>query len=139
MNSFIRCSAIVVAVLGVVSIVFGAMFITQARSAKQEIASAIQPLKIVEVDAKYEVVKTNQMALAAAEEPKIQAGQAAPSAMYNYLTVQRTALGLIQSNIGLAGFVMTSGIIDIIVGLGLILAGLALFKKDRSVAKTTTG
>ncbi len=134
MNTCIRCSAIVVAVLGVVGLVFGAILITQASSAEQEIANEIQPLTIAEVDAKYEEVKTNQMALAMTEEPNIQAGQAAPSAMYNYLTIQRTSLGLARANIGLAGFVRTSGIIDIIVGLGLILAGVGLFKKGQSMA-----
>ncbi len=134
MNTCKRMSAIVVAVLGVVCLVFGIIFITQASSAEQEIADEIQPLTIAEVDAKYEVVKTNQMALAMTEEPNIQAGRAAPSAMYNYLTVQRTSLGLARTNIGLAGFVRTSGIIDIIVGVGLILAGLGLFKKTQSVA-----
>ena len=66
----------------------------------------------------------------ATEEPNIQAGRAAPSAMYNYLTIQRTSLGLARANIGLAGFTRTSGIIDVVVGLGLILVGLELFKKD---------
>jgi len=127
-----RASAIIIAVLGVVGLVFGIMFITQASSAEQEIANEIQPLTIAQVDAKYEAVKTNQMALAMTEEPQIQAGQAAPSAMYNYLTVQRTSLGLTKTNIGLAGFVRTSGIIDIIVGLGLILAGVGLFRKARA-------
>jgi hypothetical protein len=134
MNTCKRGSAIVVAVLGVVCIVFGIIFITQASSAEQEIANEIQPLKIAEVDAKYEAVKTNQMALAKTEEPQIQAGKAAPSAMYNYLTAQRASLGLAKTNIGLAGFVRTSGIIGIIVGVGLILAGLGLFKKGQSVA-----
>lgn len=134
MNTWTRWIAVVVAVLGVVSLVFGIIFVAQASSAEQEITSEIQPLKIAEVDAKYEAVKTNQMALAKTEEPKIQAGTAAPSAMYNYLTIQRTSLGLARANIGLAGFVRTSGIIDIIVGLGLILAGAGLFKRGRSVA-----
>ena len=74
------------------------------------------------------------MTIRAAEEPNIQAEQAAPSARYNYLTIQRTALGLARTNVGLAAFVRTSGIIDIIVGLGLILAGVGLFKKGRSAA-----
>jgi len=129
----------VVALLGVACLVFGIIFILQASSAKQEISDEIQPLTIAEVDAKYEVVKTNQMALAMVEEPKIQAQTAAPSAMYNYLTIQRTSLGLAKANVGLAGFVRTSGIIDIIVGVGLILAGVVLFRKGRSVAKITAG
>jgi len=134
MNTFTRWSAIVVAVLGVVGLVFGIIFITQASSSEKEVAESIQPVTLTELDAKYEAVKTSQMAIRAAEEPNIQAGTAAPSAMYNYLTIQRTALGLARTNVGLAGFVRTSGIIDIIVGLGLILAGVGLFKKGRGAA-----
>ena len=134
MNACKRGSAIVVAVLGVVCLVFGIIFITQASSAEQEVADEIQPLTIAEVDAKYDAVKALQQTQAATEEPGIQARTAAPSTMYNYLTVQRTSLGLARTNIGLAGFVRTSGIIDIIVGVGLILAGLGLFKKTQSVA-----
>lgn len=125
--------AIVVMVLGVACLVFGIIFMAQAGSAEQQIADEIQPLAIGEVDARYEAVKTSQMALAAAEEPGIQAGTAAPSAMYNYLTIQRTSLGLARANIGLASFVRMNGIIDIIVGLGLVLAGVCLFKKGQSI------
>ncbi|MBA7711824.1 hypothetical protein ES703_120790 [subsurface metagenome] len=134
MNACTRWSAIVVAVLGVVCLVFGIIFITQAGSSEKEIAESIQPVTLAELDATYEVVKTKQMGIRAVEEPNIQAETAAPSATYNYLTIQRTALGLARTNVGLAAFVRTSGIIGIIVGLGLILAGVGLFKKSRSEA-----
>ena len=134
MNTCTRWSAIVVVVLGVVGLVFGIIFITQAGSSEKEVAESIQPVTLSELDATYEAVKTKQMAIRAAEEPNIQAETAAPSAMYNYLTIQRTALGLARTNVGLAGFVRISGIIGIIVGLGLILAGAGLFKKGRSEA-----
>jgi len=134
MNTCTRWSAIVVVVLGVVCLVFGIIFITQAGSAEKEVAESIQPITLAELDATYEAVKAKQMDIRAVEEPNIQAQTAAPSTTYNYLTVQRTALGLARTNIGLAGFVRTSGIIDIIVGLGLILAGVGLFKKGRSTA-----
>ena len=139
MNTFTRLSAIAVIVLGLVGLVFGILFITQASSAEQAIADEIQPLTIAKVDPSYEAIKTNQMALAMTEEPQIQAGEAAPSTMYNYLTVQRASLGLVKTNIGLAAFVRSSGIINIIVGLGLILAGVGLFKQTRSVAKIAAG
>lgn len=129
-----RVISIIVLILGVASLVFGVLFITQASSAEQEIADSIQPLKISEVDAKYEAVKTQQMALRMSEEPQIQAGKAAPSAMYNYLTIQRASLGLTRSQIGLASFTRTSGIINVILGLGLILAGAGLLKRRQSVA-----
>lgn len=139
MNTFTRLGAIAVTVLGLAGLVFGILFIAQASSAEQAIADEIAPLTIAEVDPSYDAVKTNQVALAMTEEPQIQAGEAAPSTMYNYLTVQRTSLGLAKTNIELVGLVRTIGIINIIVGLGLILAGVGLFKQSRSAAKITTG
>ena len=65
----------------------------------------------------------------AAEEPNIQAGKAAPSAMYNYLSAQRALLGLAKANMGTVDAVRTNGIIDIVTGLGLVLAGVALMYK----------
>jgi high-affinity Fe2+/Pb2+ permease len=127
-----RVMAIIVAILGVASLVLGILFVTAASSAEQEIADSIQPLTISEVDAKYDAVKQTQMALRMTEEPQIQAGKAAPSAMYNYLTIQRTSLGLTRSEIGLASFTRTSGIINIILGAGLILAGVGLLKRRQS-------
>jgi len=127
-----RVMAIVILILGVASLAFGVLFVTEASSAEQEIADSIQPLPIAEVDARYDAVKESQMALRMVEEPEIQAGKAAPSAMYNYLTIQRTALGLTRSQIGLVSFTRTSGIINVILGLGLILAGAGLLKKARA-------
>jgi hypothetical protein len=124
-----RAIAIIVMVLGVASLALGILFIIQASSAENEIAAEIQPVKIAEVDGKYDAVKTKQMALAATEEPQIQAGKAAPSAMYNYLSGQRTSLGLARANIGTASFVRTSGIVELIIGVGLVLAGLGLLRK----------
>lgn len=124
-----RIIAIIVAILGLVGLVFGIMFVLQAGSAEQAVSTEIQPLKIADVNSKYDDVKAKQMSLAATEEPQIQAGKVAPSAMYTYLTVQRTSLGLAKTNIGLAAFVRTCGIIEIIIGLGLILAGILFLKK----------
>ncbi|MDD5288959.1 MAG: hypothetical protein PHY28_07630 [Dehalococcoidales bacterium] len=124
-----RCMGMIVALVGVASLVLGIIFIVQAGSARQEVADSIAPLKISEVNAKYDAVKAKQAQLMSAEEPKIQAGQAQPSAMYNYLTVQKVGLGLTRTNIGVAGFLQTSGIIDIILGIGLLLAGMAMLKK----------
>jgi hypothetical protein len=136
MNTCMRWSAIMVAIIGVVALVFGIMFIVQARSAEQDIANEVQPLKIADVNIKYEAVAASQMALAAAEEPQIQAKKAAPSTTYIYLSAQRALLGLAKSNLGVAGFVRTSGIIDVLVGLSLILAGVCMgcCKKSPSVA-----
>ena len=129
-----RLCSIVVSLVGVVALVFGIIFITQAGSSAQEVADSIQPVKLAELDGTYETVKAKQMAIRAAEEPQIQAGTAAPSSTYNYLTIQRSSLGLARTNVGLAGFVRTSGILDILVGIGLVLAGVGLFKHSQSVS-----
>jgi hypothetical protein len=124
-----RSIAVVILLLGLVGLVFGIIFIFQAGSAEQEIADLIQPLKISEVDGKYDEVVAKQSAIKAAEEPAIQAGQAVPSPMYNYLSTQRASLGLARANIGTAAFVRTMGIINIILGAGFVLTGIAVYRK----------
>ena len=124
-----RVMAIIILILGLASLVLGILFVTEASSAEDEIAESIAPLPIGDVDSRYEEVKAQQSAMRTVEGPAIQAG-ADPSAKYNYLTIQRTSLGLTRSQIGLASLTRTSGIINIILGLGLILAGVGLFKKS---------
>jgi hypothetical protein len=115
--------ALVIIAVGAVSLVFGIIFIVQAGSARQQVADDIAPLTLDQLDAKYDEVVTKYNAMRTAEEPKIQAGQAAPSTTYNYLTIQKTGLGLARTNVGLADFIRTTGIIDIILGVGLLFAG----------------
>jgi hypothetical protein len=124
-----RVIAIIVMILGLASLADGGVFIMQASSAEKEIAESIQPLKLADVDSRYEDVKAKQTAIKMAEEPQIQAGQAQPSAMYNYLTIQRTGLGKTRAEIGMASFTRMSGTINVIVGAGLILAGVGLLRK----------
>ena len=71
-----RVIAIIVMILGLASLVFGVIFITQASSAEKQIAESIQPLRLADVESRYEDVKAKQSALKMAEEPAIQAGQA---------------------------------------------------------------
>jgi hypothetical protein len=129
-----RVIAIIVAILGLAGLVFGILYITQASAADKEIADSVAPLTLDQVDAKYNTISANYNKYKADEEPQIQAGKAAPSVMYDYLSAQRALLGLARANIGTATFVRTSGIVDIIMGLGLILAGIALFRKSQSAA-----
>ncbi len=127
-----RVMAVIVVILGLASLVMGILFVTQSASAKDKVAESIAPLPLAQLDAKYDEVKAKQAQVKMAEEPKIQAGQAQPSATYNYLTIQKTGLGLARANVGTADFVLTTGIIDIILGLGLILAGLGILRKAQS-------
>jgi hypothetical protein len=129
-----RALAVIVVILGLAALVFGILFIPQASSAEQEIADSVAPLTLDQVDAKYDAVAVKYDALKAAEEPQIQAKTAAPTINYVYLSAQRALLGLAKSNIGTAKFVRLNGIIDILVGLGLVLAGLGLLRKSQSAA-----
>jgi hypothetical protein len=129
-----RAIAIIIVILGLAGLVFGILFVTQAGSAEQEVADSVAPLTLDQVDAKYDAVAVKYDAMKAAEEPKIQAGQAAASDTYNYLSAQRALLGLARSNIGTASFARTSGVVDILIGLGLVLAGIGMLRKIQSGA-----
>jgi hypothetical protein len=54
--------------------------------------------------------------------------------LYAYLSGQRALLGLAKSNLGLAMFTRLSGIVGIVLGLGVVLSGLALLRKAQSAA-----
>jgi uncharacterized membrane protein len=124
-----RFYGIIVALIGVAILAMGIVFLAQANTAKKTVADEISPVTLSNLNAQYNTVEAAQEKQMAAEEPGIQAGQAAPSAMYNYLSAQRALLGLAKSNVGTAGFVMMSGTVDIVLAIGLILIGLALYMK----------
>jgi len=110
--------AIVVAALGVACLVFGVMFILQAGSNEQRVADELEPLQISEVNATYGQVSA---ALAMSQDP----------AEIQSLTIQKTSLGLARANIGTIKFLRNSGIVNIIIGTGLIVAGGGLFRRDQ--------
>lgn len=120
---------LIIIAVGAVSLVFGIIFIMQAGSARQQVADDITPLTLDQLDVKYDEVVTKYNAMRTAEEPKIQAGQTAPSTTYNYLTIQKTGLGLARTNVGLADFVRTTGIINILLGVGFLFTGVLLMQK----------
>ncbi|MGP8079453.1 MAG: hypothetical protein ACLPVI_02955 [Dehalococcoidales bacterium] len=126
-----RFYGIIVALIGVAILVMGIVFMAQANTAKKTVANEISPITLSNLNAQYNTVEAAQEKQMAAEEPGIQAGQAAPSAMYNYLSAQRALLGLAKSNMGTSGFVMMSGTVDIILGIGLALIGVALYMKPK--------
>jgi hypothetical protein len=129
-----RVLAVIVIILGLASLVLGIMFIPQAASGNKTIADEVAPLKISEIDAHYDAVSAAFNVQMAKEEPGIQGGTAMPSAMYNYLSAQRALLGLAKANVGTVKAVRVNGIVDIIVGLGLILGGFVLLRKSSSAA-----
>jgi hypothetical protein len=130
-----RVIAILVAILGVASLVFGILFVTQAASAEKQILTEIAPLTALsQINPHYDTVTAAFNKTMAAEEPNIQAGKAAPSATYAYLAGQRALLGLAKSNVGLASFIRMSGIVGMVLGIGMALAGYALLRKTQSAA-----
>ena len=129
-----RVLAVIIIILGLGTLVLGIMFIPQASSGQKDIETSIAPLKLSEVDAKYDAVSAKYDALKAAEEPNIQAGKAAPTISYVYVSAQRALLGLAKANIGVVKAVRTMGIVDIVVGLGLVLGGFVLLRKTSAAA-----
>ncbi len=119
-----RVIAVIVVILGLASLVMGILFITQAMSAEQEVADSIAPLPLDQLDATYDGVTAQYNQAKAAQMP--------PSPEYNALYGNKVGLGLARANVGTANFVRTSGILDIIIGLGLVLAGLAILRKASS-------
>jgi hypothetical protein len=116
-----RILSVVTIILAIVAIVFGVLFIFQANSGTNDIKSSILPLKMDEVNAKYDAVSAKYNQIMAAEEPAIQGGQAAPSAMYNYISAQRGLLGLAKANIGTVKAIRMMGYMDIGIGVALAL------------------
>jgi hypothetical protein len=52
--------------------------------------------------------------------------------MYNYLTAQRDGLGLAKANIGVVGFTMMNGVMDIVLGVGLFLVGFVFIAREKA-------
>ena len=124
-----RILALLVAVIGVALLAIGVYYIPQAISGKQEIADKIAPLTLDNLDAMYDKVSSEHAKLIIKEELKILQG-AVPDAKYNYLTIQRTGLGLARAEVGLTNFVLITGIIEIILGVALILISIGLMRKS---------
>jgi hypothetical protein len=116
-----RVIGITIVILGLVSLIFGIIYVIQASTAENGIAESIAPLPLDQLDAQYDTVKT--------QYEQMNAAGAKPGIDYNYLTIQKTGLGLARSNVGTAQSLRMNGIIDIILGLGLGLTGLAVMKK----------
>lgn len=129
-----RAIALVVIIAGLVALVFGVIFLPQASSAEKEIADQVAPLTIDQINPHYDAVTASFNAQMAKEEPNIQAGKAAPSSLYAYLAGQRALLGLAKANMGVASFVRMLGIVNILIGLGLIGGGFIAYRKTGAKA-----
>ncbi|MGP8080564.1 MAG: hypothetical protein ACLPVI_08670 [Dehalococcoidales bacterium] len=123
---------LLVSIIGVAAIVFGIIFIFQSCPAKKQVADNIAPVTLSQLNATYNTVTANLTTVMQAEEPNIQAGTAQPSATFAYLSAQQAGLGLAKSNVGTANMVMMMGIVDVIIGLGLVIGGVLIPGKAKS-------
>jgi hypothetical protein len=118
-----RVISIIVVILGIAGIVFGILFIPQAVSAKQKVADSLTaPVTLDNLDATYDQISGMFDQLKAS-------GMPSSDPQYVMVLGQRTSLGLARSNVGTAKMVQTTGIVDILVGLGLVLGGFGLLRK----------
>jgi hypothetical protein len=115
----LKCSALLVAIVGVVSLVFGIIFIIEAGNAEQKVADEIAPLQISEVNATYGQVSAAYQAVRGTNTPE-----------ESSLLLQKTSLGLARSNIGTVKFVRNIGILEIVIGAGLVLASAGFCRKS---------
>ncbi len=121
-----RLLGLLVVILGIAAIVFGIMFIPQASDAKQKVVDSLSsPVTLDNLDATYDQISGAFNQLKAA---------GAPSSDPQYVMIlgQRTSLGLAKSSVGLAKLINTMGMVNIIVGAGLLFAGGALMMKKNS-------
>lgn len=118
----LKCSAISIAIVGVVCIVFGIMFIIEAGNSEQKVADEIALIGL-EIDGVSAAYDQSKVALG-------QAMQSGDTETIQNATLQKTSLGLAKSNISTINFVKNSGILEIILGAGLVLASVGLFKQD---------
>src|SRR4030042_4112806 len=104
-----RVLGICLIILGLAVLVFGILFIPQASSAKQKVVDSLTaPVTLDNLDSTYDKIDQglDQMK---GNEPE-----------YLGTFAKRTSLGLAKTNVGIAKIVQTSGIIDIIIGVGMI-------------------
>jgi hypothetical protein len=112
-----RILALVTLVLGLAAMVLGVIFIMNANSGNDEIATSVAPLTLDQVEPTYDQIFAQVK----------QVPQTDPS--YLTLAGQRTSLGLAKANIANMKILRLNGIVDIAVGLGLVLAGIALYAR----------
>jgi hypothetical protein len=118
-----RLLALLVVILGIATLVFGIIFIPQASSAKQEVKdSLIAPVTLDNLDTTYDQANGAFNQLAAS-------GMPSTDPRFVMALGQRTSLGLAKSNVGIAKVLQTMGIIDILIGVGLVLGGCALMMR----------
>jgi hypothetical protein len=116
--------SILVAVIGVVCVVFGVLFIMQAGNSRDELVNELAASNVTldTLDAKYDAAKAGlTQALAAG---------AAGNETAQSVGWQKASLSAAKASRGTIDFVQMSGILTIVIGAGFVLAGWGLMKKS---------
>lgn len=115
----LKWSALFIAIVGIVCIVFGVMGIIGAGDSEQEVADELAPVTISALDATYDQISAAYSAVRGTDTPE-----------ESVFLGKKTSLGLARSNLGTISFVRNTAILEIILGAGLVLASIGLFKQD---------
>jgi hypothetical protein len=124
-NGFMKnILSMLVILIGVVCIVFGAMFIMQAASSRDTVVDELAASGVTTetLNAAYDQAKAGLAQATAAGEAGIETAQS--------VGWQKASLGLAKSNLTTIDFVQKSGILAIVAGLGLSIAGVVSLKKS---------
>jgi hypothetical protein len=123
-----RILALLVVILGIATLVFGIIFIPQASEAKQKVADSLTSgVTLDNLDDTYDKINGTYDQLKAS-------GMLSSDPQYVMVLGQRTSLGLAKTNVGLARVLNTVGIINILLGVGLVFAGCALMMRKNQSA-----
>jgi hypothetical protein len=115
-----RSLALLVVILGIAVLVFGIIMFPQASSARQKVADSLtSPVTLDNLDDMYDQISGAFDQLKAS-------GMPSSDPQYVMVLGQRTSLGLARSNVGLARKIQTDGIVDILIGVGLVFGGCAM-------------
>ena len=114
--------SVLVALIGVVCIVFGVMFIMQAGSSRNTVVDELKAsgLTTGTLNAAYDQAKAGLAQATAGQN--VEGMQSAGW--------QKASLGVAKSSLTTIGFVEKSGILTIVIGAGFVLAGWGLMKKS---------
>jgi uncharacterized membrane protein YidH (DUF202 family) len=123
-----RFLALLVIILGIATLIFGIIFFPQASSAKQKVADSLSSgVTLDTLNATYDKIDGQLKQLQTS-------GMPSTDPQYVMVFGQRTSLGLAKSNVGVAKVLQTMGIIDILIGVGLVFSGCAVWRKNRNAA-----
>ncbi len=119
-----KLSAALVAIVGVVCIVFGVLFIMQAGDSRDALAEelATSGVTLETLDAKYDAAKAGLAQALAAGAAGTETAQS--------IGWQKASLGSAQSSASTIEFLQSTGILVIVIGAGFVFSAAGLFKRD---------